>query len=146
LGNGSDDDQWVPVQVLGVNGSGYLKGISQIGRGYETGCGVSEEGIVYCWGDNFAGQCGDNTSTDRFTPVQVLGVSGSGYLTNIFQIDGGFDHTCALQTDGTVYCWGYNRYGRLGDNTTTNRPTPVQVLGVNGSGFLTDIWSSCQPL
>ncbi|MBI3634293.1 MAG: fibronectin type III domain-containing protein, partial [Candidatus Yonathbacteria bacterium] len=39
-------------------------------------------------------------------------------------------------TDGTVYCWGYNAYGQLGDNTTTKRYTPVKVLGVGGSGYL----------
>jgi len=95
--------------------------------------------MVYCWGRNNHGQLGDNTTTDRYTPVQVLGVNGSGYLTNISQLSAGYDHTCALKNNGTLYCWGGNWAGALGDNTTTDRYTPVQVLGVNGSGFLTDI-------
>jgi len=42
----------------------------------------------------------------------------------------GGSHSCALLTDGTMKCWGYNGYGQLGDGTTTDRTTPVEVSGI----------------
>src|SRR5437764_5047032 len=53
-------------------------------------------------------------------------------LTDVIAIAGGGNHSLALKSDGTVWAWGYNVYGQLGDGTTTNRLTPVQVSGVSG--------------
>jgi hypothetical protein len=58
--------------------------------------------------------------------VQAIGLSG------VQDIDGGADHSLALKSDGTVWAWGYNGVGELGDGTTTNRTTPVQVSGLSG--------------
>ncbi|NCU42452.1 MAG: hypothetical protein EOM19_07100, partial [Candidatus Moranbacteria bacterium] len=128
------------VQVKGVDGVGYLTDIAQVANGENHTCALkNNDGTVYCWGYNNYGQLGDNTTTNRSTPVQVLGVGGSGVLEGISQVSAGNSHTCATKTDGTAYCWGYNQYGRLGDNTTTNRSTPVQVLGVGGVGFFEGI-------
>ena len=60
------------------------------------------------------------------TPVQVSG------LTGVTAIAAGYCHTVALKSDGTVWAWGYNAYGQLGDGTTTDRTTPVQVSGLSG--------------
>lgn len=132
-----------PVQTVGVGGTGYLSGIVGIAAGYRHTCAVSGAGAVYCWGWNATyNQLGDNTSTNRLTPVQVVGVGGTGFLTGIKQIAIGssaYGHTCALSTANEVYCWGYNGYGQLGDNTTTQRAAPVKVTGVGGTGFLSNI-------
>jgi alpha-tubulin suppressor-like RCC1 family protein len=72
---------------------------------------------------------GDGTTTNRSTSVAVSG------LTNVAQIDTSDsrygsddnDHTCAVKTDGTLWCWGLNSSGQLGDGTTTSRYTPVQA-------------------
>ncbi len=85
---------------------------------------------VWAWGVNQYGQVGDGTTTIRKTPVQVSG------LTDVGAIAGGGDygsisgHTIAVKNDGTVWAWGENRWGQLGDGTTINRPTPVQVSGL----------------
>jgi hypothetical protein len=64
----------------------------------------------------------------------VHGVGNVGYLTGITAVAAGAAHTIALKTDGTVYAWGYNNYGQLGDDTTSDKYTPVQVLdGTNGT-------------
>ncbi len=94
---------------------------------------------VWAWGDNAEGQLGDGTTTDSSTPVQVLGPGGSGYLTDVQATAGGAYHTIALKSDGTVWAWGYNQFGELGDGTTTDSSTPVQVLGPGGSGYLTAV-------
>ncbi len=139
LGDNTNTHRYTPVQVKGADGKGYLTNISQVAAGGYHTCALKTNGTVYCWGYNYMGQLGDSTNVDRYTPVQVKGVDGKGYLTNISQINLGNEHTCALKTNGTVYCWGYNSLGQLGDNTDINRYTPVQVKGVGGEGYLTDI-------
>ncbi|NCU42106.1 MAG: hypothetical protein EOM19_05325, partial [Candidatus Moranbacteria bacterium] len=150
LGDNTTTDRYTPVQVLGVEGNGFLEGVSQISAGDTYTCALKTDGTVWCWGRNNNGQFGDNTTTDKYTPVQVLGVEGIGFLEGVSQISAGESHTCATKTDGTVYCWGSNSSGRLGDNTTTQRLAPVQVVGVGGSGFLENIlqisakrWQTC---
>ena len=78
-----------------------------------------------CWGDNSCGQLGDNSTIDRLTPVDVLGIASGATA-----IAAGDLHTCALTTAGGVKCWGWNRYGQLGDNSTSDRSTPVDVSGL----------------
>ena len=139
LGNDTQKNTYAPTQVLGVGGSGFLTDISNISLGWYHACAVKHDGTAYCWGDNNYGQLGDNTETDRFTPVQVHGVDDVGSLTDIANISAGNYHTCATKTDGSAYCWGNNNNGQLGDNTDTDRSTPVQVHGVDDVGSLTDI-------
>lgn len=74
-----------------------------------------------CRPGNDFGQLGDGTTTDRYTPVQVQGLSG------VVAVAAGSDHSLALKSDGTLWAWGYNGYGQLGDGTTTNRYSPVKV-------------------
>ena len=86
-------------------------------------CGVTPDHRAYCWGDNFLGQLGDGTTTDRLTPVAVAG--GLRFR----EVSTGFVHTCGVTPDDRAYCWGLNASGQLGDGTTTNRLTPVAVAG-----------------
>jgi alpha-tubulin suppressor-like RCC1 family protein len=82
---------------------------------------LKSDGTVWAWGRNTYGQLGDNTTTQRNTPVQTHN------LTDVISIAAGSHHSLALKSDGTVWAWGNNNYGRLGDNTTTERHTPVQT-------------------
>jgi alpha-tubulin suppressor-like RCC1 family protein len=141
LGNNSTTNSDVPVQVVGVGGSGLLSGIASIAAGFGHTCAVSTTGGVYCWGYNGDGQLGANWSTESNVPVQVVGVGGSGLLSGIASIAGIYDHTCAVSTTGGVYCWGWDAYGQLGNNSISNSHVPVQVEGVGGSGLLSGIAS-----
>jgi alpha-tubulin suppressor-like RCC1 family protein len=113
--------------------------VTAIAAGGSHGLALTSTGAVYAWGMNTSGQLGDNTTTNQTSPVQVKGVGGTGTLANIKAIAAGGSHSLALSNTGTVYAWGSNTYGQLGDNTTTNRLVPVQVKGVGGSGTLTSI-------
>jgi alpha-tubulin suppressor-like RCC1 family protein len=139
LGNNSVTSSSTPVEVLGVGGSGVLSGITSLGAGGSTDCAVSSAGNVYCWGMGSYGQIGVNTTTDHHTPVEVLGVGGSGVLSGITAVSVSDQNACALSSSGGAYCWGNNSNGEIGNNTITRSKVPVQVLGVNGSGNLSGI-------
>lgn len=99
-----------------------------IAAGHVHTCAITGAHGVRCWGLNNLGQVGDGTTTDRSTPTNVKGLA-----SGVKAIAGGGIHTCALTTAGGVKCWGNNSGGQLGDGTTTDRPTPVNVQGL-GSG------------
>jgi uncharacterized repeat protein (TIGR01451 family) len=90
---------------------------------------VTGAGQAWGWGggSDYSGVIGDGTSSaHHLTPAQVTG------LSDAVQLAGGGYHTLALKADGTVWAWGRNGYGQLGDGTRTDRSTPVQVSGLSG--------------
>ena len=80
-------------------------------------------GSLWTWGQNNTGQLGDNTIVNKSSPVQT--VAGG---TNWKQVAYGTNHTAAIKTDGTLWTWGYNNYGQLGDSTIVNKSSPVQTI------------------
>jgi alpha-tubulin suppressor-like RCC1 family protein len=80
-------------------------------------------GTAWCWGHNSDAELGDGTTTDSSTPVQVGTATN---WTTISAAAGGY-HSCGVRGDGTAWCWGQNSGGELGDGTTTDSSTPVQV-------------------
>ena len=76
---------------------------------------------VYAWGRNDRGQLGDGTTTDRSTPVRVVGV------TTPYGVTAGTAHACSQTSSFAVQCWGANDLGQLGDGTFVDRPTPVTI-------------------
>ena len=135
LGNNSTIESHIPVQVNGPDGIGYLSDIVAVAAGYQYSLALRSDGTVWAWGNNSNGELGDNTSTKRSTPVQVRGVKGGGYLTEIIAIEAGKNHTVALKSDGTVLAWGNNAYGQLGDATTTTRYAPVYAVKYISGGY-----------
>jgi len=124
LGNNSTTDSPVPVMVSG------LGPVTAITAGSGHTCALKDGG-VWCWGSNTSGQLGNNSppSNGVSVPVAVLGLE-----SGVIAISAGQGHTCALKT-GSVWCWGYNLYGQLGDNSTTQRLAPVEVSGLSAVGI-----------
>ncbi|MBF0555058.1 MAG: fibronectin type III domain-containing protein [Nitrospirae bacterium] len=103
--------------------------VSSVGVAVSAGiyhtAALSSDGTVWAWGQNGYGQLGNGTQTiSSVSPGQVSG------LTGVTAIAGGYTHTIALKGDGTVWTWGDNGYGQLGNGTTTGSYTPVQVSGL----------------
>jgi alpha-tubulin suppressor-like RCC1 family protein len=88
--------------------------------------GIKSDGTLWGWGNNDDGQLGDNdgTTTNKSSPIQT--VSGG---TDWQFVNAGAYSTGAIKTDGTLWMWGYNNRGQLGDNSITHRSSPVQVSG-----------------
>jgi alpha-tubulin suppressor-like RCC1 family protein len=120
LGDGTSSSSSTPVNVFGL-----ASGIAQVRAGGFHSCALTTDGGVKCWGWNFAGQLGNGTTSTSLVPVDV-----SGLAIGVVQISTGGDHTCAVTTGGGVKCWGQNTNGQLGDGTTTNQTTPVDVSGL----------------
>jgi hypothetical protein len=134
LGNNSTSDSDTPVKVNGIGGTGDLANITAIALGGEHSIALATDGIVYTWGENNNGQLGDGWQTDSYTPVKVLEgeYAGTTYLgdnpgNKIIAIALGRVHSAALAEDGTVYAWGENGNGQLGNNSATFSPVPVRV-------------------
>jgi alpha-tubulin suppressor-like RCC1 family protein len=98
-------------------------GVTAVAAGYSHTCAI-KSGALYCWGYNGEGELGDGTTTSSNTPVAVTNM-GSGAAATAA---GGY-HTLGLKDTTCLFAWGWNGYGQLGDGTTTNRTTPVQVSG-----------------
>jgi len=104
-----------------------MTGFSRVETNGNFTCALKSDTTVWCWGKNGSGQLGDGTTTDRSRPVQVADLTGAVSVDT-----GGNDFACALKSDETMWCWGSNGTGQLGDGTNTNRSRPVQVKDLTG--------------
>ncbi|MFI9272007.1 RCC1-like domain-containing protein [Kitasatospora sp. NPDC052896] len=135
LGDGSNTNRDTPVSVCAPGRtapcSRFLTGVHAISAGSSHSLALRRGGAVLAWGNNFSGQLGDGTTTNRNTPVPVCAPGRTAictrFLTHVDAISAGGSHSLALRADGRVLAWGNNANGRLGDGTTTNRDTPVSV-------------------
>jgi alpha-tubulin suppressor-like RCC1 family protein len=117
LGDGTNSGVSVPIQISGTIWK-------QISRGYDGQAGIKTDGTLWTWGRGDLGSLGDNTLVDKSSPVQT--VAGG---TNWKQVSVGVQFSHAIKTDGTLWTWGRNDYGSLGDGTETRRSSPVQIAG-----------------
>lgn len=120
LGNGTIDEIHTPRDVTGLS-----IGVAAISSGHNHSCALTTSGGVKCWGANGSGQLGDGSNTSRSKPVDVFGLS-----SGVAAISASYYHTCALTKAGGIKCWGYNRYGQIGDGSTMNQSTPATVAGL----------------
>jgi alpha-tubulin suppressor-like RCC1 family protein len=122
VGNGGTTDVTTPVVV------NNLTNIHAVTAGYQHTLALLNDSTVWAWGDNTDGQLGNGTNTSAIAPVLVNG------LSHVIATSGGQAgyHSLALKADGTVWTWGRNSEGQLGDGTLTSRNTPTQVSNLTG--------------
>jgi alpha-tubulin suppressor-like RCC1 family protein len=120
----------LPVTVVDITDA------TAVAVGELHSCAIRSDQTVWCWGSNMQGELGNTTikthtrqgvdatnSDDDYKPVQVTGISGA------ISIGARGFHTCAVLQDGSVWCWGTNEFGQLGNGTQTSSPAPVRVSG-----------------
>jgi serine/threonine protein kinase len=123
LGNGSNADSYAPVQVPGL-----VNVIAAAGGEHHT-LALKSDGTVWAWGRNRHGELGNGTNTDSNVPVWVSGLSGVIAIAPA----SGANHNLALKADGTVWAWGYNASGQLGNGGKTDSNVPIQLPGIRGA-------------
>ncbi|MCC6806121.1 MAG: hypothetical protein IT381_01750 [Deltaproteobacteria bacterium] len=105
--------------------------VSQVAAGNDFVCALTSQGVVYCWGANWAGQLGVGDTNERLVPTQVTA------LSNVRSIATGEFHACAVMNDNSMKCWGTNSEGQLGigvaDSAAHHTPTPVCATGSAGT-------------
>lgn len=128
-----------PLTVNGISAS-----IRDISAGSAFGLAVDSNGSLWSWGDNGLGQLGIGTKISSHIPSKVQ--TKSGDLVNVSKCAGGFAHGLALLTDGTVWAWGYNAYGQIGNyidpatGKLGNSSVAIEVKGATGASLnATDI-------
>ncbi|HQF39427.1 MAG TPA: choice-of-anchor Q domain-containing protein, partial [Opitutaceae bacterium] len=131
LGNNSAPDSPVPVAVNTGSGTSALSGktVVAVAAGGRHSLALCSDGTVAAWGSNDSGQLGNNSAPDSPVPVAVNTGSGMSALSGktVVAVSAGGRHSLALCNDGTVATWGNNRYGELGNNSTTDSLVPVAV-------------------
>jgi alpha-tubulin suppressor-like RCC1 family protein len=113
-----------PTAVLQPSFVSNVGGVRVVAVGGSHACSLSEDGAIYCWGQNSAGQLGNGSTTTISTPQRaqtnlVAGVAAGGA------------HTCAVSVSGEVSCWGTNDFGQLGDGTMAASNTPRTIAGLS---------------
>jgi alpha-tubulin suppressor-like RCC1 family protein len=131
----------VPRVVVGPGGTGSLSGIVAVDGGAYHSAALNSDGTVWTFGDNYEGELGNGTIAHAQTPVRVVGPGGTGILDRVVAIQAGYSHGLALRDDGTVWTWGEGLFGELGTGSTTRSTSPVQPVGLGGTGPLGGVMS-----
>lgn len=96
----------------------------QVSAGDDHSLGLRQNGTAWGWGQASGGRLGDGTAAVRLSPVSVV-----GGFTDWCQVSAGLLHSLGVRTNGTLWAWGCNIFGPLGDNTTVAKSSPVSVVG-----------------
>ncbi len=129
LGDGTYTDQILPVTVVDTIGS-PIASIKAVAAGGEHSTALRADGRILSWGRNDQGQLGDGGSSDRNAAAYVTDAAAAP-AEDFIGMEGGALHTVALKSDGTVWAWGDNSGGQLGDGLTVSQANPVQVIDTN---------------
>ncbi len=117
LGIGSTVNQSLPAQV------GLASPAIDISITYGHTCALLDDGRVFCWGSGSYGRLGNGSTAYQTSPAEVTGLPLPAKA-----ITAGFYTTCAVLDDDSLWCWGLNSQGQVGDGTTVNRSSPVQAM------------------
>jgi alpha-tubulin suppressor-like RCC1 family protein len=141
LGDGTTNDSTVPVTVKNISTAVAISAGSTAAN-EDVSCALLASGSVECWGDNQFHQLGTYPGAQSSLPVAIGGISTATAAT----INGGF-YGCALLASGAIKCWGHNYQGTLGNGSTNDSATPVNVVGIStATALASGRYSTCAVL
>ncbi len=123
LGDETIEGSFTPVAVSGISEA------TAVSTGADSACALRLSGHIACWGWNGLGQLGNGAGLEEGPTQSSAPVSVSG-ISDATSISVGDDYACAVLSDGSIDCWGYNGIGQLGNGTTESSSTPVLVSGI----------------
>ena len=123
LGDGTNTNSTAPGSIVQLSQDAVT-----VSSGQSHSCAILQDGKVACWGNNDYGQLGDGTLIDKNSPVIAQLPSSKSAV----MIDVGISHTCAVMSDGSLYCWGLNANHQLADGTNAFKSVPIQSSLPNG--------------
>jgi uncharacterized repeat protein (TIGR02543 family) len=125
LGDGTTTDRIVPTEIT----SYFLPflWIISLSLGKNHSSALSATGRVFVWGNNYFGELGDGTTTDRYVPTEITSRFLLEESDQIISLSLGIYYSSALSATGRVFMWGNNEYGQLGDGTTTIKFVPTEI-------------------
>jgi alpha-tubulin suppressor-like RCC1 family protein len=115
IGDGTEENKPSPIKIM--------DGVTQVTAGYSHTLAIKTDGSLWAWGDNSSGELGNGESSSgkkQSTPIKIM--------DDVAQVAAGSSHTLAIKTDGSLWAWGSNSYGELGDGTTSPKTTPTKIL------------------
>ncbi len=126
-----------------LNVHGLASGVTTLAAGHSHTCALLGDGSVQCWGNGNSGQLGYGGNSSTWLPTAVQGLNGSAIA-----IAAGYGHTCALINGGSVYCWGLNNFGQLGDgtNNSSNKPGIAVALAGPATAIAAGQYHTCAVL
>ncbi len=116
LGDGTTSPKYIPTQI------GTATDWASVYSGYQSSYAIKKNGTLWAWGNNLNGQLGNGTTTNSTTPPIQIGNS-----SDWVSISAGSGFAVGLKSNGTLWGWGYNLYGQLGNGNNTNSNTPIQI-------------------
>lgn len=120
VGDGTRTTRKTPVLLTGISN------VQEVSSGEQHSLAITDDGTLYAWGDNTYGQLGNGTSGGySTTPTVVTGISNVKFIAT------GYRSSYAVTEDGTLYAWGDNSSGQLGDGTKTSRTSPTKITGIS---------------
>ena len=127
LGDGTLEERDLPVQVIG------LTDVVKIVAADSGSMALKDDGTVWTWGTGGSYVLGTGSTDDSYVPAQVMLENGQP-LTNVIAIAAGLTHRLAITADGSVWAWGANWTGQLGDGTTDDHEYPVVIWAPTAGG------------
>lgn len=117
LGDNSTELSLVPVQEY-TTATDWV----QVSAGLsDDTCAIKKDGRLFCWGWGEYGQLGNDSTSGSYVPIQEYTMA-----TDWAQVSAGYEYTCAVKTDGRLFCWGRGIFGQLGNDSTSDSEVPVQ--------------------
>lgn len=142
LGDGTTTSRFVPTEITSIFNLENGELITKVALSVSSSAAVTSNGRVFTWGENASGQLGDGTIYNKSTPVDITSQFNLTGNDKVIDISLGQVHSAALTASGSLFTWGSNTYGQLGNGTNNLHITPIDMtnfFNLNSSEVITSI-------